>query len=475
MKDFLCCTYNTYMIKLIDTHLEGSFMSMGKLFGTDGVRGIANRELTPELAYKLGRIGAYVLLKKEVQGKVVIGKDTRISGDLLESAMTAGFLSMGIDVISLGILPTPAVAYLTRHLNAACGVVISASHNPAEYNGIKFFNSQGYKLSDEIEDEIESYILLNKDVEIRAEGSEIGRHTILENATKLYIDYLKTTIDQDFRGLKIAIDTANGAAFKAAPEIFRELGAEVHVINYQPDGININLNCGSTHPEALQRLVREVKADLGVAFDGDADRLIAVDEQCQVVDGDHIMNICGYNLKKHNRLNKNTVVATVMSNIGLDIAMKEQGCHVVKTKVGDRYVLEEMLQQGYSLGGEQSGHIIFLDYNTTGDGLLTALQLIAAVKEEGKKLSELAAKMTSYPQVLVNAKVKNENKERYLQDDIIMAEIQKIEEHMQGQGRVLIRPSGTEPLVRVMLEGKDQEELNTLATQLAELIESRLN
>ncbi|SDK90584.1 phosphoglucosamine mutase [Natronincola ferrireducens] len=448
---------------------------MGKLFGTDGVRGIANKELTPELAYKLGRIGAYILLKEKVKGKVVIGKDTRKSGDLLEAAMTAGFLSMGIDVISLGVLPTPAVAYLTRHLQADCGVVISASHNPAEYNGIKFFNYEGYKLPDETEDEIEYYILKDKDVDKRPEGENIGKVTVLEEAAKLYTDYLKTTIDCDFTGLRIAVDTANGAAYKVAPEVLKELGAEVHVICHEPDGLNINLNCGSTHPETLQKLVKEVNADIGVAFDGDADRLIAVDEKCHIVDGDHIMNICAFNLKKHNKLKNDTVVATVMSNIGLDIAMKEQGCHVVKTKVGDRYVLEEMIAKNYSLGGEQSGHIIFLDHNTTGDGLLTALQLIATMKEEDKKISQLASMMIAYPQVLVNAKVRNENKEAYLQDEVIMKEIEKIEDKMAGEGRVLIRPSGTEPLVRVMLEGKDQEELNQLATDLAKLIESRLS
>ncbi|AKL96929.1 phosphoglucosamine mutase GlmM [Clostridium aceticum] len=448
---------------------------MGKLFGTDGVRGIANRELTPELAYQLGRVGAYVLLKEKTQGKVVIGKDTRKSGDLLEAAMTAGFLSMGIDVVTLGVIPTPAVAYLTRHLQADCGVVISASHNPAEYNGIKFFNHQGYKLPDEVEEEIEAYILNHREVEPRPEGSAVGRYTALENPTGLYTDYLKTTVRYDFKGLKIAIDVANGAAYKAAPRILQELGAEVYVINNEPDGMNINLNCGSTHPEVLQQFVRETKADIGIAFDGDADRLIAVDEKCQIIDGDHIMNVCGCNLKKHNKLNKNTIVATVMSNIGLDIAMRQQGCEIVKTKVGDRYVLEEMIGKGYSLGGEQSGHIIFLEHNTTGDGLLSALQLIATMKEEAKKISELSAMMTSYPQVLVNAKVKNENKEAYTQDEVIMTEISKIEEVMNGQGRVLIRPSGTEPLVRVMLEGKNQEELNTLATGLANLIETRLS
>ncbi|MCC5911862.1 MAG: phosphoglucosamine mutase [Clostridiaceae bacterium] len=448
---------------------------MGKLFGTDGVRGIANKDLTPELAYKLGRIGAYVLLKGTTKGKVVIGKDTRISGDLLESAMAAGFMSMGIDVVSLGIIPTPAVAYLTRHLKANCGVVISASHNPAEYNGIKFFNEKGYKLPDQVEEEIEDYILHDKDVECRPEAGDIGQLTTLEDASKLYIEYLQTTIEKDFTGLKIAVDAANGAAYKVAPEILRKLGAEVFIINDKPDSVNINFECGSTHPEVLQQLVKEVKADLGVAFDGDADRLIAVDEECQIVDGDHIMNICGLHLKKHNKLNKDTVVVTVMSNIGLDIALKEQKINIVKTKVGDRYVLEEMKKEGYSLGGEQSGHIIFLDYNTTGDGLLSAMQLISTVKSEKKSLSQLAAMMTSYPQVLVNAKVKNENKQAYQQDEVIMEEISKMEKLMEGEGRVLIRPSGTEPLVRVMLEGKDQQQLNELATELANLIEKRLN
>lgn len=447
---------------------------MGKLFGTDGVRGIANKELTPELAYKLGRIGAYVLLKEKVEGKVVIGKDTRVSGDLLESAMTAGFLSMGLDVISLGIIPTPAVAYLTRHLDANCGVVISASHNPAEYNGIKFFNDKGYKLPDEIEEEIESYILDNKDVEHRPESEALGTVTILDNTVKLYTDYLKDTIKNDFKGLKIAIDTANGAAYKAAPEVLRELGAEVFIIANKPDGININSGCGSTDPGALQELVKEVKADIGLAFDGDADRLIVVDEQGQIVDGDHILYICGSNLNKNEKLKENTIVATVMSNIGLDIAMKEEGCKVSKTQVGDRYVLEEMIDKGYNLGGEQSGHIIFLDHNTTGDGLLTALQIIDILKEEGRKLSELAANMISYPQVLLNAKVKSSNKRAYLHDEVIKKEIKEIEEYMEGQGRVLIRPSGTEPLVRVMLEGKDQRKLEKLAKELVQLIESRL-
>jgi phosphoglucosamine mutase len=447
---------------------------MGKLFGTDGVRGIANRDLTPELAYKLGRVGAYILLKEKDEAKVIIGKDTRISGALLECALAAGFLSMGVEVLSLGVIPTPAVAYLTRLLKADCGVMISASHNPAEYNGIKFFNYQGYKLPDEVEEEIERYILNNKEVEYRAEGSKMGRFVHVENAVEQYKTYLKSIFCCRFEKLKIAVDTGNGAAYEAAPEILKELGAEVFLINNVPNGININLNCGSTHPEAVQNLVKSTGADIGLAFDGDADRLIAVDEKGQIVDGDHIMAICAVKLKNQKGLRNNTIVATVMSNIGLDIAMKEKGCRVVKTKVGDRYVLEEMINKGYSLGGEQSGHVIFLDYNTTGDGLLTALQLISALKEEKKPLSELASMMTSYPQVLVNAKVKNENKEAYLKDMDIINEISRIEKRMEGQGRVLIRPSGTEPLVRVMLEGKNQEELAHLATSLAKLIESKL-
>ncbi len=449
---------------------------MGKLFGTDGVRGIANRDLTPELAYRLGRIGAYILSKdNNKRAKVVIGKDTRVSGDLLESAMTAGFLSMGVDVISLGVIPTPAVAYLTRYLEADFGVVISASHNPSEYNGIKFFNSQGYKLPDAVEDEIEEYILNDRDVNVKIEGKDVGIIIYDNNSIDEYTDFLKTTLSCEFKGLKIAVDAGNGAAYKSAPKLLKDLGAEIIVINDNPDGTNINKGCGSTNPEVIAQLVKETGANIGISFDGDADRLIAVDENAEIVDGDHIMAICGANLKKHNRLKKDTIVGTVMSNIGLEIAMKEHGCSVIKSQVGDRYVLEEMIKGGYSLGGEQSGHVIFLDHNTTGDGLLTAIQLIATMKEEGKKLSELASIMTSYPQVLINAKVKKENKEAYKEDPVIMKEITAIEEKMAGQGRVLIRPSGTEPLVRVMLEGKNQEELNTLATNLSKLIEERLD
>lgn len=447
---------------------------MGKLFGTDGVRGIANRDLTPELAYSLGRVGAQVLLSGKENCKVVIGKDTRKSGDLLELSMAAGFLSMGVNVISLGVVPTPAVAYITRHLNADCGVMISASHNPAEYNGIKFFNNEGFKLPDEVEEEIEKYILENIDITVRPTGEGIGCFSRLDDALELYGDYLKTTINEDFKGLKIVIDPGNGAAYEIAPKLLKELGAEVYVINDKPNGVNINLGCGSTHPEEVQNFVRKYDADIGLAFDGDADRLIAIDNECQIVDGDHILAVCGAFLKSCGTLNNDTVVATVMSNIGLDIAMKNLNCQVVKTKVGDRYVLEEMRKKGYVLGGEQSGHIIFLDYNTTGDGLLTALQLVQTVKSEGKSLAKLSNKMISYPQVLVNAKVKNDDKEAYLNDEVVMNEIERIENILEGEGRVLIRPSGTEPLVRVMLEGKNQNQLNDLANNLANLIEQRV-
>lgn len=448
---------------------------MGRLFGTDGVRGIANKELTCELAYKIGRAGAYVLAKDKKDVKIVVGMDTRISGDMLEAALVAGICSVGADVFSVGIVPTPAVAYLTRELNAEAGVVISASHNPVEYNGIKFFGSNGYKLNDEIEEEIEEYILDGKEVPLSPIGEGVGRRIIVNNGTDMYKNFLRKSINVDFKGLKIAIDCGNGAAYKAAPELIEELGADIEAIHNQPNGVNINVNCGSTRPEEVQKLVLSTGADIGISFDGDADRLIAVDEKGNVVDGDHVMAICGIHLKNKGKLKQDTVVATVMSNMGLDICLKKENINIVKTKVGDRYVIEEMLNNGYSLGGEQSGHIIFLEHNTTGDGLLTALQLISVVKETGKKLSELAEVMTSLPQVLVNAKVSNEKKNSYMEDEVVRKEIEKLEEKFHGEGRVLIRPSGTEPLVRVMIEGKNQEEITEMARSLANLIEERLN
>ncbi|MGL5714084.1 MAG: phosphoglucosamine mutase [Paraclostridium sp.] len=448
---------------------------MRKYFGTDGVRGIANTELDCDLAYKLGRAGGYVLTQGKEKVKVIVGKDTRVSGDMLESALIAGLMSVGCDVITVGVIPTPGVAYLTRHYNADCGVVISASHNPVEYNGIKFFNQDGYKLDDSIELEIEKYIDDISKVEVHPTGDKVGRKLHEHDAERDYVDYIKSIVDVDFAGLKVVLDCANGAAYKVGPMVFEELGANVISINNTPDGNNINDNCGSTHPENLQKAVVEHNADLGLAYDGDADRLIAVNEQGQIVDGDHIMILSAIYLKKHNKLAKDTLVVTVMSNIGLVIAAKENNIELATTGVGDRYVLEEMKNSGYNLGGEQSGHMIFLDYNTTGDGVLSSLILAKIVKEEDKTLSELASVMTQYPQVLVNARIKNENKTKYMEFPEIKSEIERIEKLMNGSGRVLIRPSGTEPLVRVMLEGKDEGQLRELATNLANLMQEKLS
>ncbi len=448
---------------------------MGVLFGTDGVRGVANTELTNELAYKLGKYGAHVITSGKKKSKILIAKDTRISGDMLESAMIAGMLSSGCNVIKIGVLPTPAVAYLVRHLNADAGIMISASHNPVEFNGIKFFNSEGYKLSDEIENEIEEYIVGDKRLDHKVYGSEIGRKSSNFECLDIYGDYIKNTIDLPLNNIKIAIDCANGAASVIAPKVLKSLGAEVIAIDNEPNGLNINVNCGSTSPENIQKLVIKSNADIGLAFDGDADRLIAVDEKGEIVDGDKIMAICGNYLNSINALKDNTIVSTVMSNIGFDISMKENNLNTIKTSVGDRYVLEEMKKNNYTLGGEQSGHIIFLEHNTTGDGLLSGVQLINAMLHSNKKLSELANIMTTYPQILINAKVENSNKHNYKHDEEIKNEINRVTEYFEGKGRVLIRPSGTEPLVRVMIEGKDTEEIKKYAEELVKLIEKNLN
>lgn len=448
---------------------------MRKYFGTDGVRGIANTELTCDLAYRLGRAGGFVLAENKERVKVVVGKDTRISGDMLESSLIAGLMSVGCDVITVGVVPTPAVAYLTKKYNADCGVVISASHNPVEYNGIKFFNKDGYKLDDEVELKIEEYIECIEKVDYHPTGDKVGKREHMHEAQKEYVDYLKSIINIDFKGLKVVLDCANGAAYQVAPKVFEQLGASVITINSEPDGNNINDKCGSTHPEKLKNAVLAHKADLGLAYDGDADRLIAVDENGNIVDGDHIMILSAIYLKKHNKLAKDTLVVTVMSNIGLNIAAKEHGINLATTAVGDRYVLEEMQKSGYNLGGEQSGHMIFLDYNTTGDGVLSSLVLSKIIIEEGKTLSELAAVMTQYPQVLVNARIKNENKNRYMEYPEIKSEIERIEKLLDGCGRVLIRPSGTEPLVRVMLEGKEEGQIKELANNLADLIKEKLS
>ena len=448
---------------------------MRKYFGTDGVRGVANTELTCDLAYKLGRAGGYVLAQGDHRVKVIVGKDTRISGDMLEASLIAGLMSVGCDVITVGVVPTPAVAYLTKKYNADCGVVISASHNPVEYNGIKFFNKDGYKLDDELELKIEEYIDNIEKVDCHPIGKEVGRKLHKHDAQRDYVDYLKSIINVDFKGLKVVLDCANGASYKVAPLVFEELGANVIAINNEPDGNNINDKCGSTHPEKLQEAVIKHNANLGLAYDGDADRLIAVDENGQIVDGDHIMILSAIHLKQKNQLAQDTLVVTVMSNLGLTIAAKEHGINLATTSVGDRYVLEEMKKSGYSLGGEQSGHMIFLDYITTGDGVLSSLVLSRIVLEEGKTLSQLASVMTQYPQVLVNARIKNENKNRYMEYDEIRSEIERIEALLDGYGRVLIRPSGTEPLVRVMLEGKEEGQIKELATNLANLIQEKLS
>ena len=443
---------------------------MGRMFGTDGVRGVANKELTSQMAYNLGRAGAYVLTEGAHKPKILVGKDTRISGDMLESALVAGILSVGAEAIILGVIPTPAVAHLTRKYGADAGVMISASHNPVEYNGIKFFDNKGYKLPDELEDEIQRVIESGFEGVPSPVGANIGSSQVEVGALDDYIDFAKETIAVNLKGLKVALDCANGAVYKAAVRAFRELEAEVYIINDNPDGTNINEKCGSTHPEELMDYVVRKGCQVGFAFDGDADRCLAVDEKGNLVNGDFILALCGKHLKEINRLKDNTVVVTVMSNLGLDIAFKEMGINCLKTKVGDRYVLEEMIKGNYVLGGEQSGHIIFSKYNSTGDGLVTALQIASIVKKNTKPLSELCSVMKQLPQTLVNAVVPNEKKNIYLEDKEIVEEIQRIESILDGRGRVLIRPSGTEPLVRVMLEGENQEEIDKLAHNLANMI-----
>ena len=449
---------------------------MGKLFGTDGVRGVANSELTPEMAFNLGKAGAYVLTKEEKERPtVVIGMDTRVSGDMLQDALSAGIMAMGANVIKVGVMPTPAIAYLVRRYGATAGVVISASHNPFEYNGIKFFNSEGFKLADEIEDEIELMMLRDSMRGTHLYGEKIGKCLVAdEDALSKYTEFLKGTVEGDFSGMQVVLDCANGASYQVAEKVFSELGAKVTVIGNNPNGFNINDGCGSTHPERLQEEVLRQQADCGLAFDGDADRLIAVDADGNIVDGDHLIYICASYLKRKGLLEKNLVTATVMSNMGLYKAVEEMGASVDTTAVGDRYVLERMLQTGCVIGGEQSGHIIFLNHTTTGDGVLSALQTLQAVRDSGRTLGELAAEMKVYPQVLNNARVKNENKTRYDRDEVIMKEIRSVEKKMKGDGRVLIRPSGTEPLVRVMIEGSDEAAIKEDAAALAALIELRL-
>lgn len=448
---------------------------MKKLFGTDGVRGVANvYPMTAEMAMQIGRAAAYIFRNGKRRHRIVIGKDTRLSGYMLESALVAGICSMGVDVLLVGPLPTPGIANITSSMRADAGVVISASHNPFEDNGIKFFSRDGFKLPDETELMIEDLIFSKRIDSLRPTAKEVGKAYRIDDAKGRYVVFLKSTFpkDLDLTGLKIVLDCANGAAYKVAPAVFEELGAEVIPVGVKPNGTNINAKCGSLHPEVMSEAVKEHGADLGVALDGDADRCIFVDEYGNVVDGDRIMAICATEMLKQGTLKQNTLVATVMSNMGLDIAMKKAGGEVVKTAVGDRYVVEEMLRGGYNLGGEQSGHMIFLDHNTTGDGILSALQVLAIMQRRQKRLSELALVMQSLPQVLVNVRLAE--KTDIMQVPEIARLIQDIEEKLKGEGRVLIRYSGTEPLLRIMLEGSDEGDIRCWANEIASTVAQAL-
>ncbi len=455
---------------------------MRKYFGTDGIRRIANTELSPELVYKVAKAGAYVLSKhSEHAPTILIGRDTRISGTLIESAMVAGFLSYGANVKLLGVIPTPAVAYLTRKLKADASVVISASHNTYEFNGIKYFSNKGMKIPDELEEEIEEVMESDKiKMELTAQSDKIGVSEYCQELIEEYVYFFRKNFDDVIeknlrKNFIVGIDTANGATSYVAEKIFKTLGIPYKIINNHPNGININDNCGSTHLEGLKKFVVENKLSLGVAYDGDGDRCLAVDEKGNEIDGDKLLAIISNNLRKKSKLNKDTIVATVMSNLGLNKYARDNGLELLQTKVGDRYVLEEMLKDGFNLGGEKSGHIIMLDYNPTGDGILTSLMLIQAILEENKKASELANIIKLYPQILINSKVSNEKKYDYQKDEEIKKQIEKLEREFAGNGRVLIRPSGTEPLVRVMIEGENQEYITQKAKEIAKLIETKSN
>jgi phosphoglucosamine mutase len=446
-----------------------------KLFGTDGVRGIANQEpMTSEMAMKLGRAAAYLFKNKAGRHRIVIGKDTRLSGYMIESALTSGICSMGVDVLLVGPFPTPGIAFLTRSLRADAGVVISASHNPFEDNGIKFFSRDGLKLPDEMEHEMEDLIFSGKIDAIRPTAGEIGKAFRVDDAEGRYIEFVKNSLPKGLtlEGITVVVDCANGAAYKVAPTILRELDAKVIVLGNEPDGMNINLGCGSTHPEGIRKAVKEHCADIGISHDGDADRAIFTTEKGHLVNGDQVMAALAVSMKKAGRLNKDTLVTTVMSNMGLDRAMKEAGIQVVKTAVGDRYVLERMLRYGYNFGGEQSGHLIFLDYNTTGDGLITAVQVLALMKTTGKSLSELAKIMTTLPQVLVNVRVKERRDLSTLSK--VKQHIERLEKKLEGSGRLLVRYSGTEPLVRIMIEGERESEIRQWADGLAQIIRNEI-
>ena len=453
---------------------------MRKYFETDGIRRIANTELTPELVYKVAKAGAYVLSKHTNHvPTILIGRDTRISGTLIESAMTAGFLSYGANVKLLGVIPTPAVAYLTRKLNADASVVISASHNTYEFNGIKFFSNKGMKISDSLEEEIEEVMESGELEELSAKDEKIGVSEYSMDLIEEYVYFFRKNFDDNIEkylndDFVVGIDTANGATSIVAEKVFKSLGIKHKIINNNPNGININQNCGSTHLDNLKKFVVENKLSLGIAYDGDGDRCLAIDEKGEIIDGDKLLAIISSNLRKKKKLKNDTIVATVMSNLGLNKYSQNNNLQLIQTKVGDRYVLEEMLKNGYNLGGEQSGHIIFLDYNPTGDGILTSLMLIQTILEENKKASELASIIKLYPQILINAKVNANKKYDYDKDEEIQKAIENVEKEFAGNGRVLIRPSGTEPLVRVMIEGENQEYITKRAKEIAELLERKL-
>ncbi len=448
---------------------------MARLFGTDGVRGVANESLTCELAVKIGQAAAAVLGGNQKKRPLVaVGMDTRISSDMLASAISAGLCSSGADVLSLGVIPTPAVAYLVRKYHADAGVVISASHNSAEFNGIKIFSANGYKLPDELEEKIEDMILGDQKIHGEIIGADVGRIIPAENAHKDYVDYLRQTVSHTLDGLKIAIDCANGAASTTAPMLFEQLGAECHILNADPNGVNINDNCGSTHMESLRKYVLNNSMDAGIAFDGDADRCLCIDENGNEVDGDFILAICASDMKKHGKLKKDTVIGTVMTNLGFIKFCQANGINFIPTKVGDRYVLEEMLLEDYKLGGEQSGHVIFSDCATTGDGELTALRVLSVMYRESEKLSVLASVMKKYPQVMVNVKVSPEGKINFYTDSKVKKAIEKAKASLGDSGRVVVRVSGTEPLIRVMAEGENTDEIteivNTAAAEIKEAL-----
>lgn len=449
---------------------------MGRLFGTDGVRGVANTELTCELAMNIGKAAAMVLINDEVKHPTfLIGKDTRLSGDMLEGALIAGLCSVGANVRLLGVIPTPAVAYLVGKYKADAGIMISASHNPFEFNGIKIFNEDGYKLPDDLEEEIEAIVLDGKIPYSKPDFENMGTVSIETNAVADYVEHVQCTIDNDLSGLEIALDCSNGSASRTAKLLFEGLGAKCHMLSDDPNGVNINEECGSTHMEHLMDYVREHNLDAGLAFDGDADRCLAVDDNGNLVDGDYVMAICALDMKSRGKLKKDTVVGTIMTNMGFNRFCDVNELNFVSTKVGDRYVLETMLREGYNIGGEQSGHIIFLNHATTGDGQLTGVQLLSLINRRNAKLSSLATLMERFPQVLINVKVSQEGKMRFYTDKEIKAEIKRVEEILGETGRIIVRVSGTEPLIRVMVEGEDAEKIAKLANETADVVRDRLS